>query len=137
VTGQNTKSQNGIYQVSGVCDVVFGLDFYSSYNVERGSLAIINNGTTGAGTSYFLYAPGTTSSAGAVGVTFVNITNAPTVIARAETTKDKFSSGYFIPGDFDVNVSLGTTVLVNTSNDLINGLYYVSSIGESRKRFQK
>ena len=134
VTGQNTKSQNGIYQVSGVCDVVFGLDFYSSYNVERGSLAIINNGTTGAGTSYFLYAPGTTSSAGAVGVTFVNITNAPTVIARAETNQDKFSSGYFIPGDFDVNVSLGTTVLVNTSNNLINGLYYVSSIGESRKR---
>jgi len=43
-------------------------------------------------------------------------------------------SGYFIPGDFDVNVSLGTTVLVNTSNTLINGLYSVSSIGESRKR---
>jgi hypothetical protein len=138
VAGQTTyPAQNGIYKVASVCATVYGLQFSTDYSVLRGSIAVITNGTTGAGTTYFLYAPGAVSAAGAVGVTWVNITNQNNLFVTASTTVDKFSSTYLSPNDFDVAVAIGTSVLVNTSNELINGVYSVTSIGSSTKQVFK
>ena len=133
VLGQTTyPSQNGIYSVASLCETIKGLQFASNYSIQRGALVTVSSGTVGAGTSYFLYANGTSTSAGSIGVTFVNITSAPTVICRASTGNS--TGSYVIPGDFDVPVSIGMTVLVNSSNTLNNGIYAVSSIGNSTKR---
>lgn len=138
VAGQTTyPAQNGIYKVSSVCDTVFGLEFSTDYSVLRGSVATIANGNTGAGTTYFLYAPGSSTASGSVGVTWVNITNQNYLFVTASTTKDKFSSTYLSPTDFDVPVAIGTSVLVNTSNELVNGVYSVSAIGNSTKQVFK
>jgi len=135
VTGQTTyPAQNGIYRVTGICDTVYGLKLKDDYSVLRGSIAKLLNGTTGAGTTWMLYASGTQTSPGAIGVTWINITNITNVICNAETTVDKFSSEYITPRDFDVSVSTGTTVLVRTDNELKNGIYSVSSIGNSQKQ---
>ena len=133
VLGQTTyPSQNGIYSVAALCETIKGLEFSSNYSIQRGALVTVSNGTVGAGTSYFLYANGTSTSAGSIGVTFVNVTSAPTVICRASTGVS--TGSYVIPGDFDVPVSIGMTVLVNSPNTLNNGIYAVSSIGNSTKR---
>ena len=138
VTGQTTyPAQNGIYKINSVCSTVYGLQYSTDYSVLRGSIVTVTNGTTGAGTTYFLYAPGTITAAGAVGVTWVNITNQNNLFVTASTTVDKFSSTYLSPNDFDVPVSIGTSVLVNTSNQLINGVYSVSAVGSSTKQVFK
>ena len=138
VSGQTSyPAQNGIYRVSSVCATVYGLEYSTDYSVLRGSLATISNGTTGAGTTYFLYAAGTQTAAGAVGITWVNITNQRNLFVTASTTVDKFSLTYLTPTDFDVPVAIGTSVLVNTTNELINGVYSVSAIGSSTKQVFK
>ena len=138
VTGQTTyPAQNGIYKISSVCSTVYGLQYTTDYSVLRGSIVTVTNGTTGAGTTYFLYAPGSVTAAGAVGVTWVNITRQNNLFVTASTTVDKFSSTYLSPNDFDVPVAIGTSVLVNTSNQLINGVYSVSAVGSSTKQVFK
>ena len=138
VSGQTTyPSQNGIYRVSAVCFTVYGLEFSTDYSILRGSIATIANGTTGAGTTYFLYAGGTQTAAGSIGITWVNITNQNNLFVTASTTQDKFSSTYLSPTHFDVPVAIGTSVLVNTSNTLVNGVYSVSAIGNSTKQVFK
>jgi hypothetical protein len=138
VTGQTTyPAQNGIYKVSSVCDTVYGLQFSQDYSVLRGSIATVLNGATGAGTTYFLYAPGTLTASGSVGVTWVNITRQNNLFVTASTEVDKFSSTYLSPTDFDVPVAIGTSVLVNTSNQLVNGVYSVTAIGSSTKQVFK
>ena len=138
VTGQtNYPAQNGLYKVSSVCDTVYGLQFSTDYSVLRGSIATIANGTTGAGTTYFLYAPGALTASGSIGVTWVNITNQNNLFVTASTTVDKFSSAYLSPTHFDVPVAIGTSVLVNTTNELVNGVYSVTAIGDSTKQVFK
>lgn len=135
VTGQTAyPAQNGIYRITGICDTVYGLKLKDDYSVLRGSISRLLNGTTGAGTTWMLYASGTETSPGAIGVTWVNITNITNVICKAETTVNKFSSQFITPNDFDVAVSTGTTVLVRTSDESRNGIYSVSSIGNSQKQ---
>lgn len=135
VTGQtNYPAQNGIYSVSTLCDSVYGLKLFDDYSVLRGSVAKLLNGTSGAGTTWMLYADGTETAAGAVGVTWLNITNITNVVCNAETTVDKFSSQYFTPDDFDVSVATGSTVLVRVADETRNGIYTVSSIGNSQKQ---
>jgi hypothetical protein len=138
VSGQTTyPSQNGIYRVSAVCFTVYGLEFSTDYSILRGSIATIANGTTGAGTTYFLYAGGDQTAAGSIGITWVNITNQNNLFVTASTTQDKFNSTYLSPTHFDVPVAIGTSVLVNTSNTLVNGVYSVSAIGNSTKQVFK
>jgi len=138
VSGQTSyPAQNGIYKVASVCATVYGLQYSTDYSILRGSIATIANGTTGAGTTYFLYAPGTLTASGSVGVTWVNITNQNNLFVTASTTVDKFSSTYLSPTDFDVPVAIGTSVLVNTTNELVNGVYSVSAIGNSTKQVFK
>ena len=138
VSGQtNYPSQNGIYRVSAVCFTVYGLEFSTDYSILRGSLATVSSGTSGAGTTYFLYAGGDQTAAGSIGVTWVNITNQNNLFVTASTTQDKFSSTYLSPTHFDVPVAIGTSVLVNTSNTLVNGVYSVSAIGNSTKQVFK
>jgi hypothetical protein len=138
VAGQAAyPAQNGIYDVASVCKTVYGLEFKTDYSVLRGSLATISNGTTGAGTTYFLYAPGTSTASGSVGVTWVNVTNQNNLFVTASTTVDKFDSTYLSPTDFDVPVAIGTSVLVNTTNELVNGVYSVTAIGASTKQVFK
>lgn len=135
VTGQTTyPSQNGIYRVSGVCKNVYGLKLKDDYSVLRGSVAKLKSGTTGAGTTWMLYASGTETSPGAIGVTWLNITNITNIVCKAETIVDKFSSQFITPRDFDVAVSTGTTVLVRVDDTQRNGIYTVSSIGNSQKQ---
>ena len=138
VSGQtNYPSQNGLYRVSAVCFTVYGLEFSTDYSILRGSLATVSNGTTGAGTTFFLYAGGSQTAAGSIGVTWVNVTNQNNLFVTASTTQDKFSSTYLSPTHFDVPVAIGTSVLVNTSNTLVNGGYSVSAIGNSTKQVFK
>jgi hypothetical protein len=138
VSGQTTyPSQNGIYRVSAVCFTVYGMEFSTDYSILRGSIATIANGTTGAGTTYFLYASGDQTAAGSIGITWVNITNQNNLFVTASTTQDKFNSTYLSPTHFDVPVAIGTSVLVNTSNTLVNGVYSVSAIGNSTKQVFK
>ena len=138
VAGQTTyPSQNGIYTVTSVCATVYGLEYSTDYSVLRGSIATISNGTTGAGTTYFLYAPGTSTASGSIGVTWVNMTNQNNLFVTASTTVDKFSSAYLSPTHFDVPVAIGTSVLVNTTNELVNGVYSVTAIGNSTKQVLK
>jgi hypothetical protein len=138
VAGQTTyPAQNGIYKITSVCATVYGLQYSTDYSVLRGSITTVTNGTTGAGSTYFLYASGSATAAGAVGVTWVNITNQNNLFVTASTSVDKFSSTYLTPNDFDVPVAIGTSVLVNTSNQLINGVYSVSAVGSSTKQVFK
>jgi hypothetical protein len=135
VSGQTSfPAQNGIYSVSSICDVVYGLKLNDNFSVLRGSVARIVNGNTGAGTTYMLYAPGTNTSPGAIGVTWVDITNITNITCNAETTVNKFSSQYITPNDFDVAVAVGTTVLVRIDDETRNGIYTVSAIGNSQKQ---
>jgi hypothetical protein len=138
VAGQTAyPAQNGIYDVSSVCKTVYGLQYKTDYSVLRGSIATISNGTVGSGTTYFLYAPGTSTASGSVGVTWVNMTNQNNLFVTASTTVDKFDSTYLSPTHFDVSVAIGTSVLVNTSNELVNGVYSVTAIGDSTKQVFK
>jgi len=135
VSGQSSyPAQNGIYSVSAICKTVYGLKLLDDYSILRGSVAKIVNGTTGAGTTYMLYASGTQTAPGAIGVTWINITNITNIICNAETTINKFSSQYITPNDFDVPVAVGTTVLVRIDDETRNGIYSVSSIGNSQKQ---
>jgi hypothetical protein len=124
VAGQTTiASQNGIYFITSSSGSTLGLDFYSTFTIDRGSIIKVTGGTVGSGKTYFLYADGASTSAGSTNVKFVDITSVSYSHCNAQTTKDKMSSVYITPDDFDVNVSTGSTVLVNTSNNLINGIY--------------
>lgn len=124
VAGQaTTASQNGIYVITSSSGSTLGLDFYTTYSIDRGSIIKVTGGTVGSGKTYFLYADGLSTSAGSTNVKFVDITSVSYSYCNAQTTKDKMSSVYITPDDFDVNVSTGSTVLVNTSNNLINGIY--------------
>jgi len=135
VSGQTTyPSQNGLYRVSQICNTVYGLKIKDDYSVLRGSVSKLLNGTTGSGTTWMLYASGTETSPGAIGVTWLNITNITNIICNAETTVNKFSSQYITPRDFDVAVGAGTTVLVRVTDESRNGIYTVSSIGNSQKQ---
>lgn len=74
VSGQtNYPSQNGIYRISSVCFTVFGLQFSTDYSILRGSIATVSNGTTGAGTTFFLYADGDQTAAGSIGITWLTL----------------------------------------------------------------
>lgn len=124
VAGQaTTASQNGIYVITSSSGSTLGLDYYSTYSIDRGSIIKVTGGTVGSGKTYFLYADGASTSAGSTNVKFVDITSVSYSYCNAQTTKDKMSSVYITPDDFDVSVSTGSTVLVNTSNNLINGIY--------------
>ena len=133
VTGQSSQAQNGIYRVDVVNDYVSGVEFSPDYSIVRGSIARITGGNTGAGTTYFLYADGSSTSAGSVGATWVNITSQRNYFCGAKTNLNKFSSTFYTPNDFDVAVSVGSTVLVNTSNQSYNGIYTVSALGNSER----
>lgn len=133
VTGQTSQAQNGIYRIDAVNDYVSGIEFANDYSISRGSIARVTGGNTGAGTTYYLYADGTSTAAGSVGATWVNITSPRNYFCSAKTTLDKFSSTFYTPNDFDVAVSVGTTVLVNTSNQTYNGIYTVSALGNSER----
>ena len=93
MSGQTTyPSQNGLYRVSQICNTVYGLKIKDDYSVLRGAVSKLLNGTTGSGTTWMLYASGTETSPGAIGVTWLNITNITNIICNAETTVNKFSS---------------------------------------------
>lgn len=123
-------TENGIYVVqdSGL-GTTFGLVFSDTFNISRGALAT----SAGIAATYFLYASGTSTAAGSTQVKWVNITNAPTITITASTSVDRFTSGSYINEvDFDSSVGNGATVLVNTTNDKINGIY-TATLGTATK----
>ena len=130
VSGQSNTTQNGLYiTANSSLGSTLGLSFYSSYYIERGALAT----SSGSGSTFFLYASGTSTAAGSTVVKWVDMSLAPIVKISATTTKDKFSSGTYInTEDFDANIGTGVTVLVNTTNKLVNGIY-TSTLGKATK----
>ena len=121
VSGQaTTASLNGIYHIVASSGSTNSLVFDTNYSITRGAIAT----SSGTGASYFLYAPGTSTGAGSTQVKWVDISSAPLIKVSAVTSVDKISSGtYITPDDFDVSVSTGSTILVNTTNALVNGIY--------------
>jgi hypothetical protein len=123
-------SENGIYivQDSGLGST-FGLSYNSGFSISRGALAT----SAGIAATFFLYASGNSTAVGSTDIKWVNITNAPTVKITATTTVDKFTSGTYINElDFDTTVGTGATVLVNTTNNKINGIYS-ATLGNATK----
>lgn len=134
VTGQYPNlEENGIYLVqdSGLGST-FGLNFSSLFSIQRGALAT----SAGIAATYFLYASGDSTAAGSTQVKWVNITNASTIKITATTTTDKFTSGTYINElDFDTTVGNGATILVNTTNNLINGIYSATMGTATKAKF--
>ena len=130
VAGQaTTASQNGIYHVVASSGSTNSLVFDTNYSIVRGAIAT----SSGTGASYFLYAPGTSTGAGSTQVKWVNISSAPLIKVSAVTSVDKFTAGsYITPDDFSVSVSTGSTILVNTTNNLVNGIYN-ATLGSATK----
>lgn len=123
-------SENGIYivQDSGLGST-FGLSLNSAFSIARGALAT----SAGIAATFFLYASGTSTAAGSTDVKWVNLTSAPTIKITASTTVDRFTSGNYINGlDFDTTVGNGATILVNTTNEKINGIY-TTTLGQATK----
>ena len=130
LSGQaTTASQNGIYIVSSIGSSVNSLSFKSDYIISRGSSATVSTGGT-----YFLYASGSSVSAGSTEVKWANISSASLITCQAITTLDKAT--YIAEEDFDVPVSNGNRVVVNSSNKLVNGIYDVTLGSASKGKFQ-
>jgi len=126
-------TENGIYivQDSGLGST-FGLVYNSAFSINRGALAT----SAGIAATYFLYASGTSTGAGSTDVKWVNITNAPVVKITATTTVDKFTSGTYINElDFDSTIGTGATILVNTTNEKINGIYSATLGNATKAKF--
>jgi hypothetical protein len=132
VAGQaTTAAQNGIYVVSSIGSSVNSFVYNSSYFIDRGAVVSITTGS-----SYFLYSPGTNTSAGSTTVKFVDITSAGITTCQAYTTKDNFSSSYKADSDFDVSVITGDKVVVNSSNLKVNGIYDVTLSSATKGKFK-
>lgn len=132
VAGQaTTASQNGIYVVSSIGSSVNSFIYNSSYFIDRGAVFVASTGS-----SYFLYAPGTNTSAGSTTVKFVDITSAGITTCQAYSTKDNFSSSYKADSDFDVSVTTGDKVLINSSNLKVNGIYDVTLSIATKGKFK-
>lgn len=130
VSGQaTTASQNGIYIVSSVGSTVNSLSFKSDYMINRGSTATVSTGGT-----YFLFASGSSVSAGSTEVKWVDISSASLITCQAITTLDKTT--YIAEEDFDVIVNNGDRVVVNSSNRLVNGIYDVTLGSSTKGKFQ-
>lgn len=126
-------TENGIYivQDSGLGST-FGLVYNSAFSINRGALAT----SAGIAATYFLYASGTSTGAGSTDVKWVNITNAPVVKITATTTVDRFTSGTYINElDFDSTIGTGATILVNTTNEKINGIYSATLGNATKAKF--
>ncbi len=126
-------AENGIYLVqdSGLGST-FGLVYNSAFSINRGALAT----SAGIAATYFLYASGTSTGAGATDVKWVNITNAPIVKITATTTVDRITSGTYINElDFDSTIGTGATILVNTTNNKINGIYSATLGNATKAKF--
>ena len=132
VAGQATTSaQNGIYYVSALGSTVNSFSYSSGYYINRGSIVRVGTAST-----YFLYASGTSAGAGSTETKFVDITSASLVTCQAYTTKDNFSSSYKADSDFDVSVSTGDKVVVNSSNYKVNGIYDATVGSSTRAKFR-
>lgn len=132
VAGQaTTAAQNGIYVVSSIGSSVNSFSYASNYYINRGSIVRVGTAST-----YFLYASGTSSGAGSTDTKFVDITSAGIVTCQAYTTKDNFLTSYKADSDFDVSVTTGNRVLVNSSNYKVNGIYDATLGSATRAKFR-
>lgn len=132
VAGQATTSaQNGIYVVSAVGSSVNSFSYSSGYYINRGSIVRVGTAST-----YFLYASGSSAGAGSTDTKFVDITSAGIVTCQAYTTKDNFLTSYKADTDFDVSVTTGNKVVVNSSNYKVNGIYDVTLGSATRAKFK-
>lgn len=132
VYGQITNpAQNGIYTVSSLGSSVNSLLYSPSYYIKRGAIATVSTGST-----YFLYADGTSEGAGSTSVKWVDISTVSLVACQAYTETDKTSSTYLADTDFDVTVSTGDKVVVNSSNRSVNGIYDVTLGSATRAKFR-
>jgi FkbM family methyltransferase len=102
-----------------------------SYYIKRGAIATVSTGST-----YFLYADGTSEGAGSTSVKWVDISTVSLVACQAYTETDKTSSTYLADTDFDVTVSAGDKVVVNSSNKAVNGIYDVTLGSATRAKFR-
>ena len=132
VAGQATTSaQKGIYVVSSIGSSVNSFVYNSSYFIDRGAVVSVT-----AGSSYFLYSPGTNTSAGSTTVKFVDITSAGITTCQAYSSKDNFTTSYKADSDFDVPVITGDKVLINSSNLKVNGIYDVTLSSSTKGKFK-
>lgn len=130
VSGQaTTASQNGIYLVNSSVGNTLSLQILDTYSIKNGSIA----NSSGVGTTYFLYSTASNSSYGTTAVYFVDISSPTEVTADYLTSVDKFTNGTYInPIDFSNEINTGSIILVNTSNEKINGIYE-ATLGSAQK----
>ena len=97
--------------------------------IDTGIIAVYSS-------SYFLYSPGTNTSAGSTTVKFVDITSAGITTCQAYSSKDNFTTSYKADSDFDVPVITGDKVLINSSNLKVNGIYDVTLSSSTKGKFK-